>query len=236
MPDIFSSANVSGKKNNPSGGDKAAIDSRGLPVKPEDVPLTEAARRQYPHHTHSPLAAYALYPDPERLDFETRNEAEKVVLFLRQHPIVNLKWIVVSILLALAPLVLFVFPLLAFMPENFQFIAVLIWYQVVLAYVLENFLDWFFNINIVTTERVIDFDFNNLIYKRVSDAELDRIQDVTYTTGGVLRTFLNYGDVFIQTAAEVSEFDFLAVPNPDRVAQIINELREAKEKEGEGLG
>ena len=42
--------------------------------------------------------------------------------------------------------------------------------------------------------------------------------------GGVARTIFNYGDVFIQTAAEVSEFDFLAVPNPDKVAKIIEDL------------
>ncbi len=53
---------------------------------------------------------------------------------------------------------------------------------------------------------------------------MDNIQDVTDVTGGVIRTIVNYGDGFRQTAAEVSEFAFLAVPRPDKVAKVIQEL------------
>ena len=52
-----------------------------------------------------------------------------------------------------------------------------------------------FNVYIVTDERIIDIDFYNLIYKEVSDANIDKIQDVTYKMGGVVRTLFNYGDV-----------------------------------------
>ena len=86
-------------------------------------------------------------------------------------------------------------------------------------------MDWYFNVYFVTTKRIIDVDFYNLIDKRVSDAEIDKIQDVSYTTGGVIRTMFNYGDVFIQTAAEVSEFDFMAVPRPEKGAKIIDDLK-----------
>ena len=90
---------------------------------------------------------------------------------------------------------------------------------------------WFFNVYIVTTERVVDVDFYNLIYKKVSDADLIKIQDVSYNQGGVLRTLLNYGDVNIQTAGEVTNFDFEAVPQPDRVAKILQDLRQDEEQE-----
>ena len=49
--------------------------------------------------------------------------------------------------------------------------------------------------------------------------------------GGVIRTVFNYGDVYIQTAAEVPAFEFLAVPKPDRVAGILQELRMEEEQE-----
>ncbi len=41
----------------------------------------------------------------------------------------------------------------------------------------------------------------------------------------------NFGDVFIQTASEVSEFDFLAVPNPEKVVKILDDLMPNNKKE-----
>ena len=154
-----------------------------------------------------------------------------MVLLLRQHPIVNVPWILITILGLFAPILLNYVPILSFLPKDYQFIAVLGWYLLVSAYVLESFFFWYFNVYIVTTERVVDIDFYNLIYKKVSDADLTKIQDVTYSMGGVLRTLLNYGDVDIQTAGELPNFDFAAVPKPDRVAKILQELREEEEQE-----
>ena len=37
---------------------------------------------------------------------------------------------------------------------------------------------------------------------------------------------LNYGDVQIQTAAEITEFKFELVPNPEKVAKILEDLME----------
>ena len=100
-----------------------------------------------------------------------------------------------------------------------------------MAYILESFLTWFFNVYIVTDERIIDIDFYNLIYKEVSDANIDKIQDVTYKMGGVIRTLFNYGDVLIQTASEVPNFDFLAVPKPDMIARVLQDLRMEEQQE-----
>ena len=195
-------------------------------IKKAEKPIT---REHIPGHTHNPLSAYDYFPD--NIDFETRDREEKIVLFLRRHPITNLKWILVTVLLVFAPFFLGAFPLLDFLPGNFRFIAVLGWYLGTMAYILENFLTWYFNVYIVTDERIIDIDFNNLIYKEVSDANIDKIQDVTYKMGGVARTFFNYGDVEIQTASEVPNFEFAAVPQPDRVAKVLQDLRIEEEQE-----
>jgi hypothetical protein len=49
--------------------------------------------------------------------------------------------------------------------------------------------------------------------------------------GGAIRTIFNYGDVLVQTAGEVPNFDFLAVPNPDKVVKVLQELRIEEEIE-----
>ncbi len=131
-------------------------------------------------------------------------------------------------------MILSYFPILSFLPEKFRFVAVLIWYAISVAYALESFLDWFFNVCVVTDETVFDVDFTNLIYREISETDLDHIQDVTVRMRGVVRTMFDYGDVFIQTAGEVPRIEFEAVPHPDRVAKILRELCFLEEEENRG--
>src|SRR3972149_7810694 len=197
------------------------------------APKTKAQREKLPGHSHNPLSAYCYYP--ENVNFETRESEEKVVLMMRKHPITNLGWILIASVMVLAPSLVGFVPFIGAIPANFRFIGILGWYLVTTAYLLENFLTWFFNVYFITDERIIDVDFYNLIYKEVSEAEIEKIKDVTYKMGGVARTTFNYGDALVQTAAEVPNFEFLAVPTPDRVVKILQDLRiEEKQEALEG--
>lgn len=212
MPDIFISKELKEEKTSPQEEEK------------ETEKINREEKLFTPTSHDNPLSFYSYLPTLGRINFENKEDQEKVVLFLRQHPVVNIGWIIIAVLMILAPSFLRVFPILAFLPNNFQFIAVLLWYLITFAFILEKFLSWYFNIFIVTDRRVVDIDFHNLIYKEVSDADVDKVEDVTYSMGGVVRAIFNYGDVLIQTAAEKRQFKFEAVPNPDRVAKIIQEL------------
>jgi len=213
MPDIF----ISEKK------DPQETPEPKVPVTPNEIPTTEAIKRKFPGHRHGRFSSFSLYPD--NVSFETKDKEEKIILMLRQHPIVNLKWILTTLFLLTGPTFLGIFGIFAYLPTGFPLVLSMSWYLVTSAYAIEGFLNWYFNVYFITTARIVDVDFFNLINKRVSNAEIEMIQDVSYATGGVLRTMLNYGDIFIQTAAEVSEFDFLAVPNPEKVAKILDDLR-----------
>lgn len=211
MPDIFTSLSpkVVGKK----------IEQNTKKILYKDLPMQE--RR--------PMASFLMRPNG--VSFETREDEEQVILFLRKHFITNLPWVFVSIVMFCVPSFVNILGILDSIPANFRFIFILIWYLITMAYTLESFLTWFFNVYIVTDERIIDIDFYNLTYKEVSDANLDKIEDVTYKMGGVIRTLFNYGDVLIQTAAEVTNFDFLAVPYPDKVVKVLQDLRMEEQQE-----
>lgn len=220
MPDIFVSAPE--EKQTPKESSKVSIPEKL--EKPAKVPLPLDSVQTAENF----LSAYLH--NPENVEFETRGPQEKVILFLRQHPFVNFKWVVVATLMVFAPISLRIFPMLSFMPGNFRFITVLGWYLLTAAFVLENFINWFYNIYVVTNERIIDINFYNLVYKEVADANIEKIQDITYRMGGVLKSVFGYGDVFIQTAAEISDFEFPSVPNPEHVARILQELVMSKKE------
>lgn len=182
-----------------------------------------------PDHNHNPLFCYSLYPDKAK--FINEDPEEKVVLLLRRHPLTNLNWILLSIAMIVAPAFMSVFTFFELLPSEFQIVLIMIWYLVTSAFILERFLIWYFHVNIVTDERIIDVDFVNLFYREITDANIDQIQDVTVEVGGGARTFFGYGNVVIQTAAEVPKIDFESVPHPDKIARILRELRIEEEVE-----
>jgi uncharacterized membrane protein YdbT with pleckstrin-like domain len=175
------------------------------------------------------FTAYVARPTDVR--FETQEKDEKIVLLLRRHQISNFLWIFLAILMVFAPLVIRLFPFLNFLPARYRTMTLFLWYLFIFAYVLENYLCWYFGVNIITDERIVDIDFFSLIYKEVSHCKIDQIQDITFRMGGLLRTIFNFGDVVIQTAGEVPFFELSSVPNPALVVQKLNELITEEEQE-----
>lgn len=189
--------------------------------------------------------SYSFLVKPKSFIFEDCEDCEEVLLVLRPHWFANLKWVVMSLVLFFVPFLLglvftdtsSIFGVDIF-PGTYKFIATLFWYLFVFIFIFENFLSWYFDVYIVTDRRVVDIHFNNLLDKKSSEANIEDIQDVTSRVAGVSQTLLNYGDVKIQTAAAVGDICFTKVPNPDRVTDVIQGLREEinkHKKEGDNL-
>ncbi len=181
------------------------------------------------------ISAYMFMPDGIR--FETQEPGETIVLLLRKHWLTNLSWLLIAVLIIIIPL--FLFPAIIVggvnigqVPKNFISLLIFGWYLMVFSFILVNFLLWYFTVSIVASERIVDIDFINLLNKKFAETRIARVEDVTMRTGGFIRSFFDYGDVFVQTAAKEAVFQFEAVPHPDQVVRIINQLI-GKEEEGE---
>ncbi len=179
-----------------------------------------------------PLTAFAL--NPERVRFETQEAKETVILFLRQHFIVNVPWILFTVFLLISPTVIFPAVLSALrvsftVPTGYIVVGTLFWYLATFGFALASFIGWFFNIYIVTDDRIVDIDFFYLLYKQFSEADLTKIQDISYTSGGIFATIFNYGNVTVETAGEAPNLEFTSVPSPEKVVSTIRSLTEKKE-------
>lgn len=168
---------------------------------------------------------------PPSVCFEIQDDDESVVMFLRQHPVVNLPWVCVTLFMLTLPSIFVFFPPFTSLNSGLQFVVTLGWYLFVSGYALAKFMGWFFNIYIVTDERVVDVDFKNIFFRRISTAKIEEIQDINVESSGAFETFFGYGSVFIQTAAEVSQFEFVAVPKPDMVGKILGRMIDLEEQE-----
>ena len=178
-----------------------------------------------------PLTCFAV--NPEGMRFETQEKEETVVLFLRQHIIVTVPWVIVACILLLVPSVLFPFVFHTVtqslnIPTGFIILFTLVWYLATFGYILAKFIGWFFNIYIVTNERLVDIDFYYLLYKHFSEADLSKIQDISFTASGILSTIFNFGTIVVETAGESPNLEFEMVPHPERVVETIRSLIEKR--------
>ncbi|MDQ5961473.1 MAG: hypothetical protein QG581_394 [Patescibacteria group bacterium] len=82
-------------------------------------------------------------------------------------------------------------------------------------------IDVWFDTWIITSDRIINIEQHGLFSREVSELKLARVQDVSVEVHGFFQTFLNYGDVHIQTAGEEDRFQFRSVPDPYGVKNLI---------------
>jgi len=82
-------------------------------------------------------------------------------------------------------------------------------------------IDYYFDIWIITTQRIVNIEQQGMFSRRVSEMEYSKMQDITAEVVGFFPTVINYGDVRVQTAAEEREFIFRMVSDPYHIKNII---------------
>jgi membrane protein YdbS with pleckstrin-like domain len=166
--------------------------------------------------------------------FETQEDDEQVVLLLRAHPITNIPWIASVVFLAVLGVVVFLLTVATvrnFSFSNLDWASLLIvWLLLLSGYALQRYLYWFFNVYIVTNKKLVDVDYFNLFYKRISETHLENIEDITHSVGGIVQNNFDFGNIHIQTAGTQGNFEFLEIPDPDGVQEKIMSLAGAAKK------
>lgn len=181
----------------------------------------------------------SFFAHPKKCRFESQQDDEEILILGRRHFVTNLGWMSVICFAFFVPFFWGEFPFIQALDGNTLISLTMLYYMLLLFFGIQNFLMWFYNVYIVTNERLVDIDFFGLLSKTVNVAQLGHIEDVNYTQKGILASFFNFGDVVVQTASEqktpdssgeLSAFTFEAVGLPDKVAAMISQLTEESDK------
>lgn len=149
---------------------------------------------------------------------------EKTLLVLRQHWFNIVTRISVLAVLALLPFIGGII-LSDFLTENnataFYWLItsvylMFVWFR--LFYIIFIYLG---NLWIITDHRIIDDEQHGFFNRTVSELSVTSVQDVTIHVKGFYETFMNFGDIEVQTAATEKKFLIKSVPNPNLVKDIV---------------
>lgn len=162
----------------------------------------------------------------EEYSFRGKRSNEVVLLVVKQHP-----WVLMPIVWVW--LLLIAVMTLAVWQFGFSNISSYLIFAVLAFGLLYSVYQWFVWNNsdyIITNQRVIKIDQNGLFNREISEAEIDRIQEISTEIKGPIRTLLNFGRVKIQTASSYGRVDLEDVVDPyDIQQQIVRVQRSAEE-------
>ncbi len=175
-------------------------------------------------HTKHPLSSLLI--NPNVFTFEEKAQQEKVLVVARSHWFTNVGWMLTAGLMFLAPNFLRLIPFSSDISIRYKILGGLLWFLVTFAFIFEKFLSWYFDVIVITDKRVIDIDFDNLLSKKFAQADILMIQDLTFKVTGFAQTMFNFGDVFVQTAAEVPQLTLERVPQPQKIIRVLQMLKE----------
>lgn len=168
----------------------------------------------------------------EGYSFQGQRSGEQVVVLVNQHT-----WVLLPV--ALTWLILIAIIAGSFWIFGASSISSVIVSGAVIFGALYSIYQWYIwnnGIYILTNQRVINIDQVNLFNRLISEAEINRIQEISTEIAGPIHTMLNFGTVKIQTASTTGMMDLENVPDPYNIQQeIVRIQRESTGHSSQGL-
>ena len=148
-------------------------------------------------------------------------------LFYRQHPVSLL----VPTLIALGLLIALVFTIsaMAFALNLVHRDSWLVLFSglglmAIWSYWVMQWIFWYFDIWVVTQEKLIDSQLVNFFRHRRIEFPLRQVQDITYNTTGLLASLFKCGDVIVQTASKQGVVRLMWIYRPQEAVEVISAL------------
>ncbi|MFH1225671.1 MAG: PH domain-containing protein [bacterium] len=148
-------------------------------------------------------------------------EGEEPVRAIRRYFFSFLLKIIIAVLLVALPFFL-MYPLFQWGQWGLLIFGGLL--LMALIYGLRVLTVWYFNLFIITNQRVIDVEQNGFFERTVSSAAYNRIRDTAFRTKGLWQTIFNYGTVIIEIANAQVRLEIRNIKQPKEIQEIITAL------------
>lgn len=149
-------------------------------------------------------------------------DGEQVLYLTHQFPLAYWHWMVAVFLLLVAPF-FFLFPLFDAGLVGVLVFCFLIVFGLVLG--LRQMMKWYYNVFVVTGERIIDIYQKGIFDRTVSPVPFRDIQGVAFRKKGLWQTIFDFGTVIIEISQGKTKIEVRKVRHPHLLEQLVDELR-----------
>ena len=159
---------------------------------------------------------------------------EKIEITLRKHYFVLLRNIFGLIILYIAPFIIYFYffdntiiakffynKIYANQSISVTIFAISIWTLIIWVKLFAIWTDYYLDVWFITNKRIIDIEQKGFFRREISTFRMERIQDITIEIKGLLQTFLDFGDIHVQTAGESQEFIIRGIGHPKQIKEMI---------------
>lgn len=173
--------------------------------------------------------------------FPSQRANESIYVFVRPYFLAFLPWIAIGLGLLIAAII-FVVLIVAGFPDilsdvlarNIFVIITSAFLLLLVPFMTVAFLDFYYDLHIVTDRRLVDIDQNKLFSREINELALEEVQDVTTQNSGIFSSVFDFGHVLIETAGAQQKFEFNNVLHPREIASIILDLSDQAKQRIEG--
>ncbi len=166
---------------------------------------------------------------------------ESIFIFVRPYFLAFLPWLGLGLALVIIGLAMLIvtmlnFPDLAAPGIGHEVLVVIAstYFLTLIPFFTVAFLDYYFDIQIVSDHRLVDINQSGLFRRSVNELDLEEIEDVSSSTKGILSSIFDFGTVEVETAGPIEKFIFPNVKHPGEIAEIILDLsKQAKDMRGQ---
>ncbi len=142
---------------------------------------------------------------------------EKIIKFFRQSESVLFKPVLIIFLLIYLP---WYFLIKYDLVSNYTRL-LLFWTILVLFYGVNRYILWLINIGLLTDKRIINIRYKNLFNKKVLEAPLERVLNVSSSRHGFLQTLFGVGSVEIQVAGLPEPMLLKYLASPEKAKDLL---------------
>lgn len=156
------------------------------------------------------------------------NSDEKIILKARKHWFTLLSQLITMVIMAVLPFLFYsVVSNFNFIPGNQLYLLFAIepmWVLFIWLMFCKFWVSYYLDVWVVTDKRIIDIRQKGFFNREVSTIRLEKVQDITVKVSGVIRSFLHFGTIIVQSAGELEEFIMTDIANPYDVKNTITKL------------
>jgi uncharacterized membrane protein YdbT with pleckstrin-like domain len=160
-------------------------------------------------------------------------ESEQIKMVVHRHWIVFVfKFIYLLFLIISSGIVIAISDkLISLFGSSLFWTAMVLYWIYFTTYILISWINDELDLFIITNERLIGIEQLGPLSRKVSECNLDRVQEVNAEVSGIMQTLFGYGHIHIHTASEHSDMMVYYAPHPiergRRINSVISEFRGA---------